>query len=163
MQRIWGFHQWGVDGFMRICQVSHKTIKRICLISVCVCIVISLLAICRQKGRNSINNSINISFPKYTEDQLYELQNGHHTGYFDKEDVLFTFLGKYNDGDFGNNPHLQYEDYSNITEKASVKDDDLNDAVFDIPCEGGTVLTVYMRRISIEEIKGLWQVYKYEF
>lgn len=50
-----------------------------------------------------------------------------------------------------------------ITEKASVKDDALNDAVFDVPCEGGTELTVYMKRISTGGIKGLWQVYKHEF
>lgn len=140
-------------------KVCHKTIKRICIILVCVCIVISLLAICKQKGRSSIN----ISFPEYTEHELDELRNGHHTGYFDKEDVLFTFLDKYNDGDFGDNPHLQYADYSNITERASVKDSALNGTVFDVPCEGGTVLTVYMRRISSEGIKGLWQVYKCEF
>lgn len=77
--------------------VCHKIIKRICLMAVCVCIVISLLAICGQKSRNSIH----ITFPEYTEQELEDLQNGHHTGYFDKEDVLFTFLGKYNDGDYG--------------------------------------------------------------
>lgn len=26
---------------------------------------------------------------------------GYYTGYFDKEDVRFTFLEKYNDGDYG--------------------------------------------------------------
>lgn len=146
---------------LQVCHKTNKTIKRVCLILVCVCIIIMilLLAVCRQKNRNSID----ISFPEYTKQELDDLRNGHHTGYFDKENVLFTFLGKYNDDDFGSNPHLQYADYSNITEKASGKEDALDGAVFDVPCEGGTVLTVYMRRISIEGIKGLWQVYKYDF
>lgn len=145
---------------MPIRQICHKKIRRICLVLICVCIVISVLALSRQKGRNSID----ISFPEYTEYELDELRNGHHTGYFDKEDVLYTFLGKYNDGDFGNDQRLQYADCSNITEKTPAKDGVLNSAVFDVPCESGTVLIVYMRRISIEEgLKGLWQVYKYEF
>lgn len=50
--------------------------------------------------RNFVNSLL---FPKYTTNEFISIENGHLTSSFDAQDILLTFLDKFNQKEFGNN------------------------------------------------------------
>ena len=102
---------------------------------------------------------ISFLFPAYTENQLYEINEGHRTGSFSLEDTLFTFLEKFNS--------------ENMVDNIAIKKDNGFEYVI-LPNAENSVdvivecitpndkLLVIMERKDYEKTTGLWQVIAYQ-
>ncbi|MDE7324638.1 MAG: M56 family metallopeptidase [Lachnospiraceae bacterium] len=104
--------------------------------------------------------TVEISFPDYDESMIDAMHSGNHTVFYDKEAVLNMFLEKYNNGEFGAaNPKVVLRDEYGTDERSLSG----NRAAYKVACtDNHTTLTVYMKRISFDADRDVWQVYQYD-
>ena len=98
-------------------------------------------------------------FPVYTEELLQAIDEGHATGAFDPQDVLFSFLEVFDQEKLAGSAMVQRDsgfDYSVLSqEESSVR--------FLLKRTGtGERLLVQMQKIDYKETTGLWQVTGYQ-
>ncbi|MDO5716460.1 MAG: hypothetical protein Q4Q17_01555 [Tissierellia bacterium] len=68
---------------------NNRNKVAVVILSVLVIVALVLLAL-RYYGTRDRED--NILFPKLDEKAIEEIESGHHTGYFNSDDVLFTYL-----------------------------------------------------------------------
>lgn len=98
-------------------------------------------------------------FPLYTSDEIVSIDNGHKMGSFDEIDVLFSFLDRLNQHEFGNtitpiNPY-------GYCYSLFIQDDDHLQAFVDSSIDGYCI-SVFIKRIEYKNTKGIWQVTGYQ-
>lgn len=98
-------------------------------------------------------------FPAYTENQLYQIDEGHRTGSLSLEDTLFTFLEKFNSENMVDSITAKKENGFEYV----VLFDDENSIHAIVTCTTpDSKLLVVMERRDYEETTGLWQVTAYQ-
>jgi hypothetical protein len=102
---------------------------------------------------------ISIFFPIYSDNEIKEIDNGHRTGSFDKMDVLFTFLEKFNSENMEDD--LKAKKDRGFVYTLLPENENLIQAIVESEHPDSKIL-VRMERIAYEETTGLWQVVSYQ-
>lgn len=142
-------------GFMLISPAWHKAQMRNTFMPFITILCLMLLSSC---GRNE-RNTVSISFPLYNDELITELKYGHHVSYFDRTDTLYSFLDKYNAGDYGDYPLAFFEEGYGYHVELVEQDGGIY--VYEVECQiGNDLIYVYMKSFSEDELIGLWEVYQ---
>ena len=129
------------------------------------CFVVAILATALTFGSAFAVNAdfrqavISFLFPVYTENELYEIDEGHRTGSFSMEDTLFTFLEKFNNENLVDGITVKKEDGFEY----AILPNNENSANMVVECNTpNDKLLVIMEKGDYEETTGLWQVIAYQ-
>lgn len=132
-------------------------------VAACICIAVLALSatFCTAFAASASfrKTVISVFFPAYSNSELKEIDEGHRTGSFDREDTLFTFLDQFNDKKMeggltakkSTGYHYTFLPEQNGTVKAIVDCSHPD-------CK----LLVLMKRKPYKGTTGLWQVTAYQ-
>lgn len=98
-------------------------------------------------------------FPIYTENQLYEIEEGHRTGSFSMEDTLFSFFEKFNNENMVDNITIKHDNGFEYVILANGENS--VDVIVECTTPNDKLLVV-MERNDYKETTGLWQVIAYQ-
>jgi len=102
---------------------------------------------------------VSVLFPRYTENQLHEIDEGHRTGSFDMQDTLLTFLEKFNNEAMAEGITVKKE---NGFEYVVLPGGENSVNVIAACTTPNDKLLVTMERKAYKETTGLWQVTAYQ-
>lgn len=103
--------------------------------------------------------AISFLFPTYTENQLHEIDEGHKTGSFSMENILFAFLDKFNNENMVDNITAKNDNGFEYVVLANGE----NSVDVIVECTSpNEKLLVVMQRNDYKETTGLWQVMAYQ-
>ncbi|MCM1091166.1 MAG: hypothetical protein NC092_12870 [Butyrivibrio sp.] len=100
-----------------------------------------------------------IIFPEYSTEEMVAIRDGHMTGAFDEQDVLLTFLDKFNKKEWGNEITVPYEN-GYIYEMYCEDADSL--VAFVDSSRNDFVVAVCIKKLEYAETSGIWQVEGYQ-
>lgn len=132
-------------------------------VAACVCIALLVLSTTFSTAfaaSTSFRQTIiSVFFPTYSNSEIKQIDEGHRTGSFDKEDTLFTFLNKFNNEKMENGLTVKKDKGYHYTllpgQKNTVK------AIVD--CNRSDYkLLITMELKPYGDTTGLWQVMSYQ-